>query len=136
MPSSDPDGRHTCEHIADVFAVGNEREEPIGLTPQTRSLSLGQPSPDAVALAVGERVLEAVQTHLAVDANTLRRIAGTPAFGEEQIGIFTSTRRALLPVITDTPHDLDPLIGGRTQARNYTRVIVEGLSRLSRGDFR
>ena len=122
------------QDVADVFAVCDQTEQALCLTTQTRAFALRQTAPDAVAFAVRERVFEAIETHVAVDAHTLRGITRTAALREEQIGIFPATQRAFLPVVTDPPHARPP-VRKDSQDCNYVRVIVVTRSLLSRGGF-
>jgi hypothetical protein len=68
------------------------------LAPQTTTLALGQPSPDAELLAVHQCVLEAVHAHDATTAHFLRLSSGGTSLGEEKIGIDAEAVRLVLPV--------------------------------------
>src|SRR4028119_1024788 len=53
--------------------------------PQPAPLALGQPAPDAEALVVGQRVLQALGPDLAARADPLRLPGGTALLGEERL---------------------------------------------------
>jgi hypothetical protein len=130
--TTDTHGCNARKHVTDVFAVCNQTEETLCLTAQTRAFAFRQTAPDAVTLAVRKRVLETIETYIAVHAHSFRGVARTSPFGEKQIGIFTAAKRALLPVVTDAPH-AGSSQEKNTQDCNYVRVIVVMRSTLSRG---
>ena len=61
------------------------------------ALPLGEPAPDAELLAVGERVLEAVDPDLAPPADGLGLPGGRSPLGEEEVGIDPEAVGVLLP---------------------------------------
>ena len=109
MTTSDAHRGNATEHVAYVFTVTDQRKETARLSTQTRALALRQSAPDAVTLAVGERVLETIETHVTVDANAFRGITGAAALRKEQVGFCSATKRARLPVVSDFPHARVPL---------------------------
>ena len=109
MTAADTHRSDASEHVANVFAVTDQCKESACLSAQARALALGQSAPDAVTFAVGECVLQAIEAHIAVDANAFRGITGTAALRKEQVGIRSATKRARLPVVSDFPHARVPL---------------------------
>jgi hypothetical protein len=103
-PTADAHGCNTRENISDVFAVCDQREQPLRLTTKTRAFALSETAPDAVSLTVRERVFEAIEAYVAVHAHAFRGITGTASFWEEEVRILTAAERTFLPVVTDSPH--------------------------------
>lgn len=87
MTPSDPHGSDTTENISDVFAVRDRGKKLIRLPAKTRAFPFRESAPDAIAFAVRERVLEALQANGTVHANALRRVTGASALREEQVRI-------------------------------------------------
>ena len=108
MASTDAHGGYASENVANVFTDTDQRKQATCLSPQSRALALGQSAPYAVTLAVRERVLETIETHLAVDTHALCGVSRAPALREEQIGIRAAAECARLPVIPNFPHARAP----------------------------
>src|SRR5581483_1755243 len=67
------------------------------LAAEAATLPLGQAAPDAELLAVAQRVLEALEAHLAAAAHGLRLPGGRTTLGEEQVGVDAEAIGPLLP---------------------------------------
>src|SRR3954447_20733548 len=68
-----------------------------GAAAQTAALTLGDPAPDAEALVVVQRVLEALGLDLAPGADLLRLAGRAALLGEERLGVRLGAQRPLLP---------------------------------------
>src|SRR5699024_8741593 len=64
---------------------------------QLASFPFGQPTPDAEALIVRQRVLQALGTHLAADADLLGLAGRATLLREEGLGVSLSAQGAFLP---------------------------------------
>lgn len=131
-PAADTHRCNACKYVADVFTVDDQTEQSLCLTAQSRALAFSETTPDAVTLTVSECVLQTIESYVAVHAHSFGRVTRTSPFREEEIRIFATTKCALLPVVTDTPHGPFPL-QIEAHARNYIRVIVVTGVVLSRG---
>src|SRR3979411_3001599 len=69
-----------------------------GLALEPPALALRQPAPDAEALVVLERVLQALGPDLAATADFLRLPGGASLLREERLRIGLRAQRAILPV--------------------------------------
>ena len=65
---------------------------------EAAALPLGESAPDAEALVVRQRVLQALGTHLAARADALGLAGGAALLGEERLRVRLGAQRALLPV--------------------------------------
>ena len=68
-----------------------------GAAAQPATLALGEAAPDAEALVVGQRVLEALGLDLAAGADLLRLAGRAALLGEERLGVGLGAQRLLLP---------------------------------------
>ena len=90
-------GRTRRRSVRRTPSGGSPGERPLAAHPA--ALPLGQPAPDPELLAVGERVLEAVDPHLAAPAHRLGLPRGGAPLGEEQVGIDPQAVGPLLPAL-------------------------------------
>ena len=71
---------------------------------EAATLPLGEAAPDAEALVVGQRVVEARVLDLAAQADALGLAGGAALLGEERLGVGLRAQRAFLPlVVVDQP---------------------------------
>src|SRR3954467_10404887 len=88
----------------------NRRRELDGSTPSpsagaatpASTLALGQAAPDAEALVLGQRVLQALGPDLAAGADLLRLAGRAALLREEGLGVGLGAQRALLPALLVT----------------------------------
>src|SRR5699024_6317687 len=64
---------------------------------EAASFAFGQPTPDAEALVILERVLEAFGAHVARFADALGVAGGSALLGEERFGVGLRAERGALP---------------------------------------
>ena len=68
-----------------------------GFAAEAATLALGEPAPDAEALVVGERVVEALGTDFAALADALGLAGRSALLGEERFGVGLGAERIRLP---------------------------------------
>src|SRR4051812_9528041 len=86
-----------------------------GAAAQATTLTLGQTAPDAEALVVAQRVLEALGLDLAAGADLLGLAGRAALLREERLGVGLGAQRPLLPRLgvglqTDAQHARDALV--------------------------
>ena len=81
----------------DVARLGGSRSGQRPLTADTTALTLAHATPDAELLAVLQGVLEAVLSHDTAPADLLGLPGGSPALGEEEVGVDAQTVGEILP---------------------------------------
>src|SRR3712207_9186625 len=83
------------------LASGGGQEGPStssgGAATQPATLALGQPAPDAEALVVAQRVLQALGADLAAGADLLGLAGRATLLGEERLGVGLGAQGAVLP---------------------------------------
>ena len=84
---------------------------------EAAALPLGEAAPDAEALVVGQRVLEALVAHLAAQADALGLAGRAALLGEERLGVGLRAQRALLPLIVVGSCRRDVVSIGRSGTR-------------------
>ena len=100
-------------------------EGPLAADPA--ALPLGQAAPDPELLAVGERVLEALDPDLAAPAHRLGLPGRRAPLREEQVGVDPEAVRPLLPAALVAPGEpMGGDQGGRLEAQgSETRACVD-----------
>src|SRR3712207_3476079 len=79
---------------------------------QLAPLPLAQPAPDAEPLVIGQRVLQALTSHVASQADLLRLPGGSALLREERLGIGLRAQRSLLPAERTPVVEIDQLVHG------------------------
>src|SRR4051794_31805847 len=84
---------------AAMSACGIQRPASDDAAFEAAPLPLGQTTPDAEALVMGQRVFEASVAHLATQADSLGFAGRAALLGEKRLGVGLGAQSALLPLI-------------------------------------
>ena len=96
------------------------------LAADAAALPLGEAAPDPELLAVGERVLEAVDPHLAAPAHRLGLPGGRAPLGEEEVGVDPEAVGLLLPAaLARSPENAG--LATRAARLDATGLMSDGL---------
>src|SRR4051812_39316328 len=83
--------------LSGVRGPVTERAGLDGTLLELASFALGQPTPDAEALVVGQGILQALGPDVAAHTDLLGLPGGAALLGEERLGIGLRAERAFLP---------------------------------------